>query len=153
VAAEARADRGLTIYAVATRASFTNHADDRARGSGANPFNVDAKKLPPPPKGGKGPQAGDEARYTFKLYSDRRFKHQIGSASYSCTFNFGNVALCKADFELNGGALIATGPADFASTSLTFAISGGTGSYLGVRGQVSSAPAGTNAHRLTFVLR
>jgi len=149
----AAAGKALTVYAVATQAQFTNHADDRVRGEGSNPFNIDVKKLPIPKSNGKGPQAGDEARFAFKLYSDPGFKHRIGSASYSCTFNFGNKALCKADFELSSGALIASGPANFDSTALTMAVSGGTGEYLGLRGQVSSAPAGKNAHRLTFVLR
>jgi hypothetical protein len=153
LAATATAGRALTVYAVATRVQFTNHADDRVRGEGKNPFNIDVKKLPIPKSNGKGPQAGDEARFAFKLYSDPGFKHPIGSASYSCTFNFGNKALCKADFELSAGAIIASGPANFASTALTMAVSGGTGEYLGLRGQVSSAPAGKNAHRLTFVLR
>jgi hypothetical protein len=150
----AAAGRALTVYAVATKAQFTNHADDRARGTGSNPFNIDVKKLPPPPKTkGKGPQAGDEAIFGFRLYSDAAHKHKVGTAVYSCTFNFGNKALCQADFELDSGAMFASGPANFASTSLTLAVSGGSGAYLGARGQVSSAPAGENSHRLTFVLR
>jgi len=153
VAGPAAAAKGLRIYAVATRAQFSNHADDRVRGSGSNPFNVDVKKLPRPKSKGNGPQAGDEALFTFKLYSDAAFNHQIGTAVYSCTFNFGHVALCKADFELNNGALFAAGPADFDLTTLTLAVSGGTGPYLGARGQVSSTPDRDNAHRLTFVLR
>jgi len=147
--------RSLTVYALATRAQFTNHADDRQRGLSSNPFNVDTKKLPPILKSekGKGGHAGDRAIYGFKLYSDPAMKKRIGSAVYTCTFNFGNVALCQADFQLNGGAMYASGPADFNSTALTLAVSGGTGPYLGLRGQVSSAPHASNAHRLTFLLR
>ena len=152
-AGQAAGTKGLTIYAVATRAQFTNHADDRVRGSGSNPFNVDVKHLPTPKTTGKGPQAGDEALFTFKLYSDAAFKHQIGTAVYDCTVNFGHMALCKADFELHNGALFASGPTNFDSTTFTLAVSGGTGSYLGTRGQVSSTPNRDNAHRLTFLLR
>ena len=72
---------------------------------------------------------------------------------YSCTFSFAKLALCQADFELSSGAMIASGPAHFTSTSLTFAVNGGSGKYLGARGQVSSAPTAKNAHRLTFLLR
>ena len=49
--------------------------------------------------------------------------------------------------------MFASGPAHFNTTSLTLAVSGGTGPYLGLRGQVSSAPHASNAHRLTFLLR
>jgi hypothetical protein len=147
--------RTLTVYALATRAQFTNHADDRQRGLSSNPFNVDTKKLPPILKTekGKGGKAGDRAIYGFKLFSDAAMKKRIGTAVYTCTFNFGNVAFCSADFQLNGGAMYASGPADFNSTTLTLAVSGGTGPYLGRRGQVSSAPHASNAHRLTFLLR
>jgi len=144
------ARRGLTIYAVGSKAQFTNHADDRERGLAKNPFNFDMKIQPPK---GKGPQAGDKANYSFKLYSDPSLKKLIGSAVYSCTFNFGHEALCQADFELNNGAMIASGPADFDTTSFTLAVSGGSGKYLGARGQVSSAPHLRDSHRLTFVLR
>lgn len=150
LAGESTAKRALTIYAVAARAQYTDHFDDRIRGDFRNPFNVDTKI--PPPKG-KGPQAGDNALYSFKLYSDSAFKKRVGSAVYSCIITFAHRALCEADFQLNSGAMFASGSANFDSTQFTLAVSGGTGSYLGARGQVSSAPAVSNAHRLTFVLR
>jgi hypothetical protein len=144
------ARRALTIYAVASQAQYSNHADDRTRAVYSNPFNVDAKT---PRAGGKGPQAGDNALYSFKLYSDSSFKKRIGSAVYSCVFSFAHKALCQANFQLNGSAMFASGPADFDATTFTIAVSGGTGSYVGARGQVSSAPAAKNAHRLRFLLR
>jgi hypothetical protein len=149
-AGTASAGKSLTIYAVATHAQYTDHSDDRQRGNLANPFNADGGAFL---GGGKGSHVGDNALFSFKLYSDPGFKHPIGSASYSCTVTAGKMALCEADYELSTGALIATGPADFDSSSFTIAVSGGTGKYLGARGQVSSAPAAKNAHRLTFVLR
>jgi hypothetical protein len=147
---EATAMRALTIYAVANRAQYADHSDDRTRSVFHNPFNVDSKI---PNVKGKGPQAGDNALYSFKLYSDAAFKKRIGSAVYSCVINFAHRALCEADFQLNGDAMFASGPANFDSTRFTLAVSGGTGSYLGARGQVSSAPTVKNAHRLTFILR
>jgi hypothetical protein len=152
--ATAAATRSLTIYALATKVQLTDHSDDRQRGLKSNPFNVDTKTLPPIFKGnGKGSHAGDEALFSFKLYSDPALKKRIGSATYRCTFTFGNQALCQADFELDNGAMFASGPADFQSSSLTLAVSGGSGSYFGARGQVSSAPHAKDAHRLTFLLR
>jgi hypothetical protein len=142
--------RALTIYAVATRAQFTDHSDDRTRSVFKNPFNVDGEV---PGNTGKGPHTGDNALYSFTLYSDTAFKKRIGSAVYACTFNVAHKALCEADFQLNGGAMFASGPANFDSTYFTLAVSGGTGKYLGTRGQVSSAPTGKNAHRLRFLLR
>jgi hypothetical protein len=150
LAGEATAKRALTIYAVANHAQYADHADDRTRGVFHNPFNVDAKV---PNVKGTGPQAGDNALYSFKLYSDAAFKKRIGSAVYSCVINFAHRALCEADFQLNGDAMFASGPANFDSSRFTLAVSGGTGSYLGARGQVSSAPTVANAHRLTFILR
>ena len=48
----------LTIYAVATKGQYANHADDRARGVLDNPFNADENKLP---ANGKATRAGDNA--------------------------------------------------------------------------------------------
>ena len=48
--------------------------------------------------------------------------------------------------------MTASGPTNFHATTFTLAVSGGTGKYLGARGQVSSAPLG-KGHRLTFVFR
>ncbi len=148
-AGAATAGHSLTIYAVATNGQYANHADDRARGVLDNPFNADENK---PTGNGKATRAGDNALIALKLYSDPSFKKQIGSGTYSCTFTTGKVALCEADFELNDGAMTASGPTNFAATSFTLAVSGGTGKYLGARGQVSSALLG-KGHRLTFVFR
>ena len=152
--AQAAAPRSLTIYARATQAQYINHSDDRERGVAKNPFNVDASKLPPTKETGTGTQTGDEARYGFKLFSDSAFKRPIGTATYSCRFTQPKLALCEADFQLNDGTMFGSGPARFNTASITLAVSGGSGRYLGARGQVSSAPAaGKDASRLTFTLR
>ena len=132
----------LTIYAVATSAQFVNHADDRARGDAINPFNADAKKLVPvseTKEKGKGPFPGDDVLYMFKLYPDASLSHSVGTAMLTCVFNFGQQAECEETLQLNGGTLFASGPADFTSTSVTLAVTGGGGSYLGARGQISTS--------------
>ena len=144
--------RSLTIYARVTHANFLSHTDDRIRGNFANPFNVDTKSLPPATGKSGGSLPGDEALFTFKLYSDPSLKKAVGSATYTCTFNFAHYALCEADFEFGRGALIAAGPADFNKTQFTLAVTTGTGEYRGVRGQVQSSPASENVHRLDFLL-
>jgi len=148
-AGTAGAGHSLTIYAVATKGQYADHADDRARGVLDNPFNADENR---PTGSGKKTRAGDNALIALKLYSDPSFKKRIGSGTYSCTFTTAKVALCNADFELNNGSMSASGPTNFDAATFTLAVSGGTGKYLGARGQVSSAPLG-KGHRLTFVFR
>ena len=150
----------LTMYAVTTNAQFINHADDRARGRNENPFNADTKALAPVSKArqkGKGPYPGDEVLYRFKLYASPSLKRSIGSAEYHCEFNFDKQALCEASFTLNGGTLLASGPAGALGIDSIIAVTGGTGKYNGSRGQVAATseavPGVKNAHRLEIDLR
>lgn len=136
--------RSLLLYAKPTRAQFINRADDRARGLKVNPFNADI--LPPPPKansGKKGGRAGDNALFAFNLYTDPNLKRLVGTAIYSCTFNFAHEAICEADFELSHGSMIAMGPAQLDSTfsQLVLPVTGGTGRYAGAHGQLTSTPS------------
>src|SRR5581483_11942372 len=136
--------RSLVYYAKPTRAQFINHADDRTRGLKVNPFNADV--LPPPPKantGKKGGRAGDNAFFAFKLYTDPNLTRLVGSATYSCTFNFAHEAICEADFELTHGSMIAMGPAQLGSTftDVVLPVTGGTGRYEGAHGQMTSTPS------------
>lgn len=136
--------RSLVFYAHPTRVQFINHADDRARGLRLNPFNADI--LPPPPKantGKKGGRAGDNALFAFKLYTDPSLTRLVGTAIYSCTFNFAHEAICEADFQFRGGSMIAMGPAqlDSSFSSLVLPVTGGTGRYVGAHGQLTSTPS------------
>jgi len=156
--ADAATPKKFTLYAVATRVQFFDRSDDRERGSGSNPFNVDTKALLPIARGadGAGPSVGDNALYSFKLYTSANLKTSAGTAVYTCTFNFTKHALCQAFFDLKGGTLYSTGPIAFDAKRFTLGVSTGTGTYIGARGQVSTAPV-TKAirkdmHRLDFVL-
>ncbi len=102
-------------------------------------------------KGG-GPYPGDDASYSFKLYRDPSLTKNVGSAEYACTFAFNKHAFCSATFHLKNGTIQAEGPADFNSTRFRLAVTGGTDKYVGAVGQVSAAPAGANAHRLSFTI-
>jgi len=144
--------RSFVFYAKATRAQFINHADDRARGNITNPFNV--AELPMPPKantGKKGARAGDNALISLKLYSDPDLKRLVGNATYSCTFNFAQEAICEADFELSDGTMIAMGPARLDGSAIVLAVTGGTGRYKGAHGQLTSTPA--NNKKNTQIIR
>jgi hypothetical protein len=138
--ASTQARRSFVVYAKPTRAQFINHADDRQRGNKIlNPFNADI--LPAPPKanaGKKGARAGDNALFSLRLYSDLKLTRPVGTATYSCTFNFAHIAVCEGDFELNNGTMIAMGPANLESGSFVLAVVGGTGRYAGAHGQLTS---------------
>jgi hypothetical protein len=146
--------RSFVVYAKASRAQFINHADDRARGILHNPFTSDF--LPTPPNantGKKGARAGDNAVISLELYSDRRLTRPVGTASYSCRFNFGQEALCDAQFALTRGTIIAMGPAKLDGSLMILAVTGGTGRYLGAHGQLTSTPLGKrNTHLIRFEL-
>lgn len=154
----ATSQKTLTLYAVASKYQFIDHADDRARGLVKNPFNADIKQLDPKAREyekGKGPYPGDDALFTFKLYSDASLKKRVGSAVYECVYNFNKHAMCNADFDLsNGSSLFAAGPIDFNSPDFALAVTGGTGKYLGAHGQVSdgSKVQAANTHRVDFQL-
>jgi hypothetical protein len=145
VASGAGNTRSLVFYGKATQVQFINHSDDRSRGNASNPFlNID-RSLPSPPKANTakpGARAGDNALFRLKLYSDPKLTRSVGTAVYSCTFNFDQEAICDADLELPRGSIIASGPADLESGQFTLAVVGGTGTYLGARGQLTSAPGG-----------
>lgn len=146
--------RSFTVYAKPTRAQFVDHNDDRERGNFKNPFDPD---LPTPPNANSaktGARAGDNAFFSFKLYSDLRLTRQIGSAIYSCTFNFSREAVCQANFSLRGGTMVAMGPAMLTTANILLPVTGGTGRYAGAHGQFTSRSSGqaNNAQIIRFRL-
>jgi hypothetical protein len=147
-------DRRLTVYSVATGLQYINTADDRARGKVNNPLDSTANKLAPKSSGSRnGPFAGDVAVYALRLYSDAAVKHPVGSAVYTCFFNYDRHALCQAYYKFKaGGTIVGSGPVDFKVSSFTIDVSGGTGKYLGARGEASAVAARGNAQRIDFEL-
>jgi hypothetical protein len=148
--------RSFVVYAKPKRAQFVNHADDRARGDKLNSFNADGLPTPPNANSGKkGTRAGDNALLSLTLYSDPNLTRAVGTATYSCTFNFAQEALCDGRFELGGGTIIALGPAKLDGSETVLAVTGGTGRYAGAHGQVtstaSSAKKNTRIFRFTLV--
>jgi hypothetical protein len=140
--AAAQARRSFVLYAKPTRAQFINHSDDRKRGNFTNPF---ADVLPTPRNANSakpGARAGDNALFTLKLYSDGKLTRLVGTATYSCTVNFGQQAVCEGQFELAKGTMIAMGPADLKTGRLELPVTGGTGRYAGAHGQLTSTSAG-----------
>ncbi len=136
-ASAASANRNLSLYAVATRVQYVDYSDGITRAKYRNPFNIDSKKFAPTT--GKGVASpGNSAFFAFTLYSDPNRKHTLGTAIYTCSFNFNNNATCQAEYDLKDGILFAAGPVDFKSSRTLLAVTGGTGTYLGAAGQVVS---------------
>src|SRR5580765_2237649 len=80
----------LTIHSLAKTAQFINHADDRLRGMGTNPFNVKSQNLVIVVDGTekeKGPFPGDDVLYTYDLFSGAAAKPD-GSALFTCYYTF-----------------------------------------------------------------
>ena len=95
----------LTIYSVATGAQYLNNGDDRGRGVHDNPFDARTSKLRPKVSdAGSGPFPGDVAVFTLSLYAKPDLKKNIGSAAYTCYYNYAKRALCMAYYEMNGDA-------------------------------------------------
>jgi hypothetical protein len=153
-AAATQRARSFVFYAKPTQAQFINHADDRERGNKIlNPFLADI--LPTPPKantGKKGARAGDNALFSLTLYSDAKLTRPVGTATYSCTFNFAHIAICDGNFELSNGTMIAMGPANLESGNFVLPVIGGTGRYAGAHGQLTSTPS-INTKTNTQIIR
>ncbi|MES1246324.1 MAG: hypothetical protein ABUS54_01470 [Actinomycetota bacterium] len=131
--------RSFVLYAKGQHAQFVNNADSRKLGAKVNPFGLEILPTPKSANSGKkGARAGDTAVVTLTLYSDRKLTHQVGTATYTCTFNFNQVATCDGHFALNRGSLIAMGPARLDGSTIVLAVIGGTGSYEGAHGQLTS---------------
>jgi len=150
--ASSQARQSFVVYAKPTQAQFVDRASDRARGKITNPFDSDVLPTPRNANSGKkGARAGDSALFSLKLYSDVKLTRLVGSAAYSCTFNFGQQAICEGQFQLNGGTMTAMGPADLQTGDFVIPVTGGTRRYAGAHGQLTS----TSAHgkKSTQVIR
>lgn len=146
----------LVVYAVPSTAQFMNHADERLRGMSANPFTPNEQALVIVDNGTEkknGPFPGDDVLYTFKLYPSAGLKRSTGTAMFTCYYTFFKRATCEAYFLVDGQELLADGRIAFGAGKFMLAVEGGTGTYLGARGQVTAEPApskASHAQRLEF---
>jgi hypothetical protein len=138
------ASQAFTLYAAFTQSQFVNHADDRARGEGNNPFGNYAGRYVAPPENERlfGPFATDLAFYQFNLYTNQTHKTGAGSAIVVCQYNFNENSFCDASFQMNGGTLIAEGASNFNAAKSTLVVSGGTGAYRSTVGGVEMTALG-----------
>jgi hypothetical protein len=150
-AAPASGPHKLTLYSVAEQEQYINNSDSLARGVGSNPFGNYKDLAPLATKNANGPFPGDEALFSFNLYSDANLKSRAGSAVFTCQYNFNKNAYCDASFQLvNGGTLVASGAFNFAATSFTLAVTGGYGRYLKTTGSMVDTPTAKHAQKLRF---
>jgi hypothetical protein len=148
--AATQATHDVTVYAVPATVQFMNHADDRLRGMSANPFNQKAQALIFNDNGkekGNGPFPGDDILYAFNLFADAKRTRPSGTAIFTCYYGFGKRATCESYFDLAKGLVLASGQVRFGQTHFTLGVTGGTRTYLGALGQLTSVPATDNAQR------
>lgn len=141
----------ITAYSVAKSQTFMNHEDDRERGVGNNPFQADTKASKTVTKeSGNGPFSGDRLIARNALFTSASLLTGAGSVVFTCDYGFSRSADCTAVIQLNGSLLIGSGPIAWGSKTFTFAITGGTGKYLGVTGELTGTPApiGTPAAKI-----
>jgi hypothetical protein len=142
----------LTLYSVAEQEQYVNNSDSRILGIGNNPFG-NFKDVTAATSKGNGPFPGDEALFSFNLYSDPSLKTRAGSATFTCQYNFNKNVFCDAAFKLrNGGTLIASGAFNFNTSKFTLAVTGGSGAYADRAGIVQETPSSNHSQRLAFVL-
>lgn len=149
-ASAATVSHTLSLYSLPAHETFINNDDDEQRGNTNNPFGTTSKAKGDDENGG--PFPGDEALFSFKVYSNVALKTTLGSAVYTCQYHFNKTAFCDASFQLKGGTVFAAGALDFNAKKFVLAVTGGTGDYHRATGDVSSSPSGKHAQHLAFVL-
>jgi hypothetical protein len=142
----------LSLYSLATEEQFVNNADDRQRGRGNNPFGNYKDLTATSKENGNGPFPGDQALFKFAVYSSNALKKSVGTAVFTCTYNFDRNAFCDAVYTLKGGSLIGAGAFNFDAGRFSIAITGGTGKYRSANGDLQATPAKNKAQHLTIVL-
>ncbi|HVW89910.1 MAG TPA: hypothetical protein VHC01_10625 [Gaiellaceae bacterium] len=140
-----------TYYSVAVSQQFVNNADDRLRGKGSNPFG-NFHDNSPTTKQKKGPFPGDENIFAFDVASDSARKHMVGRGTFMCLYNFNENVYCDVVYQLPTGRVFASGAFDFAATSFTLTVTGGTGAYANRSGTIAATPAPDHGQKLALTL-
>jgi len=98
--------------------------------------------------GHRGP--GDVTAVVFDVQTPSGAK--AGKAYISCTTASASVSLCHAAYVLKGGQIDVQVAVPGTATRYTLAVTGGTGIYAGVTGQVRSVETGSGTADRTFYL-
>jgi hypothetical protein len=140
----------FTVYSHPSQETFVDNNDDEARGDINNPFGAKETAAAEATEKGNGPFPGDEALFGFDTYTSASLDHSAGSATFTCQYYFYKNAFCDATFQTTSGTLFGSGAVNFSGTSFTLPITGGTGTYDGVSGDLESTTHGPHLQRLTF---
>jgi hypothetical protein len=152
-AAGAMGSQQVILYAVAEQEQYVNNSDSLTRGLGNNAFGNYKDLQPLVSKNASGPFPGDEALYSFNLYSSAGLKKRVGTATFVCQYNFNKNAFCDASFQMtNGGTLIASGAFNFTASKFALAVTGGYGAYVNKTGSLQETPTANHAQKLSFEL-
>src|SRR5262249_6196585 len=143
----------LVLYSLAEQEQYINNSDSVARGVGSNPFGNYTDQTPFANRSRTGPFPGDEALYSFNLYTGPSLSRRAGAALCTCQYNFNHQAFCDASFELGSrGTLLASGAFDFSASRFSLAVTTGEGAYQRARGSVLVTPSRNHAQKLVFRL-
>ena len=139
------------MYATAEQEQYVNNSDSLQRGEGNNPFGNYKDLEPLANKNANGPFPGDEALFSFNLYTGPSLTKRAGTAPFTCQYNFNKNAFCDASFQMaKGGTLIASGSFNFTASKFSLAITGGYGGYVDKRGSLTDVPSANHAQKLSF---
>jgi hypothetical protein len=103
--------------------------------------------------GPSGESPGDLLIFKDALWNEAQTT-RIGTDWVACTLNFGGVAVCTAGFKIQGrGSLTGSGAEDLTAANFAFPITGGTGDFRNVTGELHVAFTATQEiATLTFRL-
>ena len=130
--------RHLTFAAIVSKAQFVNNRDDRQRGLGNNPFgNTAGTGTATTDEKGHGPLPGDEGVFEYTLTDPNHPSKKLGVGDLVCEYVFDKVGSCWFTYDLGSGTIVGIGsvPA-LTQTSFSLTVTGGTGAYRGVRGNI-----------------
>jgi len=142
----------LVLASVPTAEQFLNHADDRQRGFGNNPFGNFIQQKKTTTEQNNGPFPGDQALFEFNIFSASDAKKLAGTAVFTCNYGFQKLGFCDATYALSGGTLVASGSVDFNASTFSLVVTGGTGKYGNAAGELAASPAQHGSQRLTIAL-
>ena len=145
-AAAARSTVALTFYAAPNEKQYINNSGDRDHGVGNNPFgNYAGVSLNIPVNASErasGPFPGDFGEYQFTLFGSAAHKTSLGTAIFICQYGFDQNSICDVSLVVSGGMIVGKGPMNFDDAHFALAVTGGTGSFRGVKGSIMATAAG-----------
>jgi hypothetical protein len=90
--------------------------------------------------------------FTFDVYTSPKRTTKAGSAVLTCQYYFDKNGFCDETIQLKQGTLFAVGPFSFDAKSFALVVTGGSGGFAGVSGDLRQSPGGNRTERLTATL-